>query len=343
MKEKLLTIAIPTYNRSDSLTRLSVEFIGPLLDRLGNKIAVLVCDNSVQQVAEVNRTAIDARVEYHWNKQNIGFAGNVRECLLRTKTRYVWLISDDDPVILMNFIAAFEQLESDTDLGCLMLPYLTHGHMGDPIVCNSEASWKAGELTLSGLLKTGQLPFTFISSAFIRIRKDQVDKYAREASENAYAHSIYFIYMLEADFPIKFAALPVVIYNCDHAHGAISILSMRRSLCCLRELLDRDFALFKRSEMRDYQGWLLWMIHHRGGLYNLKDADKERMELLMESKNYISFKTVALVAVILLPVWLLRPLYLLYRARLDRAPNRGFGVSFRRNLEFTRQIYHARS
>ncbi|HEY1895430.1 MAG TPA: glycosyltransferase, partial [Terracidiphilus sp.] len=93
----LLTIAIPTYNRSSLLSQL--------LDSLREQIAgdprvhLLISDNAstddtVRVVEEERRCG--TRLDYIRNTENIGAERNFLQCYEQAATKYLWIISDDD-------------------------------------------------------------------------------------------------------------------------------------------------------------------------------------------------------------------------------------------------------
>jgi glycosyltransferase involved in cell wall biosynthesis len=93
----LLTIAIPTYNRSG--------FLGQLLDSLVEqvrsepRVEVLVSDNaSTDGTASLidERQRLGLRLRYLRNAENIGPDANFLQCFESASGKYVWIIGDDD-------------------------------------------------------------------------------------------------------------------------------------------------------------------------------------------------------------------------------------------------------
>ena len=93
----ILTIAIPTYNRSGLLSQL--------LDNLREQIVgdprvhLLISDNAstddtVKVVEEERRRG--TRLDYLRNSNNVGAERNFLQCYERAATKYLWIISDDD-------------------------------------------------------------------------------------------------------------------------------------------------------------------------------------------------------------------------------------------------------
>lgn len=96
----ILTIAIPTCNRS--------HFLRQLLDSLRDQIAgedrvsLLISDNASTDDTE-NAVQEELRrgtaLDYIRNPDNIGPDANFLQCYERSKGKYVWIISDDDALL----------------------------------------------------------------------------------------------------------------------------------------------------------------------------------------------------------------------------------------------------
>lgn len=98
---KLLTIAIPTYNRADKLRRLLKKLEDQInLDSLGSQIEILVSDNAstdntpgvISEFSENN----NFKLKYFRQLSNLGFDFNCKFLYEKTQTDYVWFFSDDD-------------------------------------------------------------------------------------------------------------------------------------------------------------------------------------------------------------------------------------------------------
>ncbi len=96
----LLTIAIPTYNRSG--------FLRQLLDSLGEqvrnepRVEVIVSDNaSTDDTASLidERQRLGFRMTYLRNAQNVGPDANFLQCFESASGKYVWIIGDDDALL----------------------------------------------------------------------------------------------------------------------------------------------------------------------------------------------------------------------------------------------------
>ena len=97
MKNALLSICIPTYNRAyrlNDLLALLVYEIKPL----NGSVEVVVCDNcSTDDTRQVASQYKEIRlVKYFRNSQNIGIASNIMHVPSLSTGKYCWIIGDDD-------------------------------------------------------------------------------------------------------------------------------------------------------------------------------------------------------------------------------------------------------
>lgn len=93
--EKLLTIAIPTYNREELLQRV----LQSIYKQSGiNEIEVLVSDNASE---DNTRNIIKSfpNIVYIRNKENIGSDRNFLQCYRKATGKYIWLVGSDDVII----------------------------------------------------------------------------------------------------------------------------------------------------------------------------------------------------------------------------------------------------
>ena len=114
---KLLSIGIPTYNRKEELLRLlhSIE-----KDHYQLLEEVFICDNcSDYDVQQAVRQSVSSDffklIRIIRNRVNIGGHGNIKNLFLHCRTKWLWMIGDDDVVEpgCINNIA--EDIETDPD------------------------------------------------------------------------------------------------------------------------------------------------------------------------------------------------------------------------------------
>ena len=93
--EFLLTIAVPTYNGSNTIARM----LDLLLPQIDNRVQVLISDNaSTDHTQDIIKSYIKKYpfLIYVRNEKNIGPDSNFLQCMRLAKGKYTLLLSDDD-------------------------------------------------------------------------------------------------------------------------------------------------------------------------------------------------------------------------------------------------------
>jgi len=95
-----VTIAIPTYNRSNFIA----ESITSAINQTFTDIEILIVDNnSSDNTKNVVKSFNDKRISYIKNDINIGMISNWNKCIEKSKAKYLMILGDDD-ILLPNFI-----------------------------------------------------------------------------------------------------------------------------------------------------------------------------------------------------------------------------------------------
>ena len=97
--ETILSICIPTYKRANILEGAlkAIDKAIQLIDK--EKIELVVSDNcSPDNTFQVVQEYIDKGlpIKYIRNTENIGADDNILQCFRLAKSKYVWVIGDDD-------------------------------------------------------------------------------------------------------------------------------------------------------------------------------------------------------------------------------------------------------
>ncbi|MEH2027762.1 glycosyltransferase family 2 protein [Nostoc sp.] len=124
---KLLTIAIPTYNRAELLDK-QLAWLAQAIKGFEDDCEILVSDNcSTDNTQEVIQKwkAILSNITFNSNKnfQNLGVVRNIMYCLNYTTTKYVWTIGDDDPIQDRAIPYVISKLRQHEDLSLLFLNF----------------------------------------------------------------------------------------------------------------------------------------------------------------------------------------------------------------------------
>jgi glycosyltransferase involved in cell wall biosynthesis len=113
---KILTIAIPTYNRASKIERLLRDLKKTLIDEnLNDHVCIKVSDNCSNDNTESIIKSIDfGKIDFQYFKQerNLGFDQNVLFLYDSSNSDYVWLFSDDDIPLTGSILKILNQLLS---------------------------------------------------------------------------------------------------------------------------------------------------------------------------------------------------------------------------------------
>lgn len=90
----VLTIAIPTFNRSRQILR-NVTYLIP---QLTDKVKLIVFDNASDNPVEVilRDILLSTGIAINRNKVNVGSVGNIIKCIESCDTDWLWILGDDD-------------------------------------------------------------------------------------------------------------------------------------------------------------------------------------------------------------------------------------------------------
>lgn len=99
MKNKLLSICIPTYNRDWCLKELIKELKLQITDDLKDYVEVIFSDNfsnddTQELIVQYEKSC--SYVKYYRNTKNIGFAQNYLKVVSYASGLYTWVLGDDD-------------------------------------------------------------------------------------------------------------------------------------------------------------------------------------------------------------------------------------------------------
>jgi glycosyltransferase involved in cell wall biosynthesis len=127
MNQKLLTIAIPTYNRAESLDR-QISWLIESIKGYEEDCEILISDNcstdNTQDIAqEWQRQVSNINFKYQRHKENLGVLKNIGSCLKTATTKYVWTIGDDDPIQTHAVSYVLERVKEQEDISLIFLNF----------------------------------------------------------------------------------------------------------------------------------------------------------------------------------------------------------------------------
>ncbi|MFN6514446.1 MAG: glycosyltransferase family 2 protein [Nostoc sp. CreGUA01] len=135
---KLLTIAIPTYNRAELLDK-QLAWLAQAIKGFENDCEILVSDNcstdNTQEVIQKWQTILSSiTFKSNKNPKNLGVVKNIMYCLNSATTKYVWTIGDDDPIQNRAVAYVINKLRGHEDLSLLFLNFSGRNQItGEPV------------------------------------------------------------------------------------------------------------------------------------------------------------------------------------------------------------------
>lgn len=117
--KKVLTLCIPTYNRGYCVKEQIERLLSCPKDTL-DKIEIIISDNcSTDDTQTIVETAIKHgfNCRYIQNCINIGMDGNFINCVTNAQGRYVWVLGDDDIIVIDALVKIVELLDVPQEYG----------------------------------------------------------------------------------------------------------------------------------------------------------------------------------------------------------------------------------
>jgi glycosyltransferase involved in cell wall biosynthesis len=130
---KLLTIAIPTFNRAGKLD-VQLAWLANAIKGFENEIEIFVSDNcstdNTQEIISKWKNALgNVTFRSSRNSENIGVMRNIGKCLTSGHTKYVWAVGDDDPIQDRTIPYVIEKFKKYDDLSLLLLNFSGRDHL----------------------------------------------------------------------------------------------------------------------------------------------------------------------------------------------------------------------
>lgn len=112
MRNPLLTISIPTYNRADCIQRM----VRTILPQMTDEIVLIVIDNqSPYDIFSLFTEEEKKKFDLRRNDVNIGGDANIARCFEVAKTKWVWVLGDDDMILPDAVTRVLEAIKSHPD------------------------------------------------------------------------------------------------------------------------------------------------------------------------------------------------------------------------------------
>jgi abequosyltransferase len=124
---KLLTIAIPTFNRAKFLEQ-QLAWLSTAIKGFESECEIIISDNcSTDNTNEIikkwQQVFRNTKFKSNINNKNIGVMSNIAYCINAATSKYVWVIGDDDPIQERTLAYVLNNLNRYHDLALLILNF----------------------------------------------------------------------------------------------------------------------------------------------------------------------------------------------------------------------------
>jgi len=197
----LLTIAIPTYNRSSKLDN-QIEWAFKALALYWDLCELIVSDNAstddTPAVCKKWKEELSNHLIVFRQSTNLGLVGNVIFCVNQAQGKYVWTIGDDDSINLDALNSILNILESTLNIGLLHLNHRCVSGIDGSIVHEKFYPWQEdlyredGRELVEACLKYRQGGLLFITA---NVLNTQLAKHSIESWQYNTENSAFTLYM----------------------------------------------------------------------------------------------------------------------------------------------------
>ncbi len=342
----LLSICIPTYNRPEQVKNLYKTFLSRALQEYGSQIDIIVCDNSDDEKACLNQSILGSKVHYHKNKANIGFYGNIIQCIKLADGQFIWIISDDDLILWDGFQKLMNYLPhaSSECIDCIMLAYRNDDFNKNEVL-NDHHEWGVEKDTdLLTLLNAvgfsyNHAPFCLFSTAVIRLDKKRLDWAANEFRDNVMIQIPIFLCMLKPESKLRFLDEIIIQYAASY-HIQVQLLNFYTDMKDILLFIRKEYGVnVKEALDLLYDKVLSLTLSHRVGICNYKNADIQRWPILTELPQHLHIKTIILALLVAMPRILMKIPYLFYLS--IHYANAGGEISIKKVITNYNALYHS--
>jgi glycosyltransferase involved in cell wall biosynthesis len=214
-----LSICIPTFNRHEPLKLLNEKFLSKVLELFPDNVEVLICDDSELAIAQANQLVLHKKIRYQHNPVRTGFASSLEWCFEQAEGKFVWLLSDDDPIFWDGFCRLLALIKLDK-ADCYIVPIKWVTIFNETRVdhFNKFNACKSFSVDQMFLDDPGFLPFILLSAGVVRLDKSVLKLASTKLKGNLFMHIAMYLDMLTPASRVVVADQPVVNYQLTRKH-----------------------------------------------------------------------------------------------------------------------------
>lgn len=281
IKTKLLTLSIITYNRPNEIQRLYDNFLDEALSKYGELIDIRIFDNSDEKIQLENANFLQSKkIQHIKNKKNLGYSGNFIKSTKELRSKYNWIMSDNDIYHIYEFPYLIQALQKEVECKTFRPVILKYqlSNNGTPGKIENQIYWKPTEK-----LSKNKLPFVYLSCVVYSVAENyqELDEvFAR----NDFIQIIF--YLNNIDYKDALLLQRVIIsYNVELL-GRFEIVGTYNSLKQISDYLDGLHGFKKIAFMENEKKNLIrQLILHYSHLIIIADSNEVEKLLIHEIDN----------------------------------------------------------
>lgn len=253
MKEKLIAILIPTYNRVESLM-INLKRLEEYIDQLNGyeDVKIIISDNySTDGTYALVKDFFDTRIIDHGlfrQEKNIGLEQNAVFCLNKSNARYSMFLGDDDYLDFSYLERVLNYIKNDNSITCIIPnPYAIDSNfnkLGKPRdLIKEDQIYTLDNYRLDLMFKAHQL-----SGLLIKTEKT-LDSYLNNGGSNIYLFMYFAAFNIKRGKTIHISECPVkvtVTNKKDWGYGNDGLITeVLQNIAMIAQTEKEKFALEK--------------------------------------------------------------------------------------------------
>jgi len=209
----LLTIAIPSYNRPETLIRLLKS-----IDITNDDIDILICEDNSPRRLEI-RSAVyffihnsQLNIDYHENEINLGYDENLWSLVKKSKGHYLLFMGDDDEFVPGALVKLKEFLYNHNDIGFILKSHYIIHENGDKEIFNYYSGnmlFDPGPKTIVELFRKSVLISGFC------IRKDNLYDYYTSALNGTLLIQLFFLAIIAKKYKCAYFSQALIFQRVE--------------------------------------------------------------------------------------------------------------------------------
>ncbi|MCK5320171.1 glycosyltransferase family 2 protein [Candidatus Parcubacteria bacterium] len=233
MKQPILSILIPTYNRARLITKTLDSITSQINNKTINDIEIVITNDGskddTEKIIESYQKNNPCNIVYFKNEKNLGFDKNLINTVNKAQGKYCWFIGDDDLLYNNVLSGIIKKLKDNEKNKFLMLNYSRMDTKTEKIIVKKMIEFdskKFGNINnfffkASYSSKFPNMGMNLIYLSIFIFNREHWLKYVNNCKKYIginFIHTFIFLHMLaKKDTKITYIGQPSVIYRSGNA------------------------------------------------------------------------------------------------------------------------------